>query len=99
MWATPCQCWSTGPEPFARRRVQRFVETENCTPEQLRQQTFGYRLYDLDDYWASVSARGRFFAIAVYLEHERWLDTLITPSARSREESWIVLSTPALEAA
>src|SRR4051794_5755314 len=86
--------WSGGPI-VAQARVQRFVQIENCTPEQLRHQTFGYRLYELDDYWASLAAKGRFFAVAVYLEHERWLDTLITPSARSRGESWIVLATPA----
>src|SRR5262249_35183563 len=38
-----------------------------------------------------------FYALAVYLENERWLDAPITPSARSRGESWIVLDTPDLE--
>jgi hypothetical protein len=90
--------WSGGPI-VAQARVQRFVETENCTPERLRHQAFGYRLYDLGDYWVSLAAKGRFFAVAVYLEHERWLDAPITPQARSRGESWIVLATPELEAA
>src|SRR5215207_3213742 len=48
--------WSGGPI-VAQARVQRFVETEDCTPDRLRQQTFGYRLYELDDYWASLAAK------------------------------------------
>jgi hypothetical protein len=90
--------WSGGPI-VAQAHVQRHLQLENCTPEILRQQTFGYRLYDLDDYWESLQAKGRFFAVVVYLSDEHWLDELITPSARSRGESWIVLTTPALEAA
>ena len=88
--------WSGGPI-VAEAQVQRFAQLANCTPELLRQQTFGYRLYELDDYWASVRAKGRFFAVVVYLEHERWLDRPIMPGERSRGESWIVLSTPELE--
>ena len=89
--------WSGGPIA-AQARVQRFMEIENCTAERLKQQTFGYRLFELDDYWATVERKGQFFAVAVYLDSERWLDDLITPQARSRGESWIVLSTPGLEA-
>jgi hypothetical protein len=89
--------WSGGPI-VAQARVQRFIEIENCSAEVLRQQTFGYRLYELDDYWAAVERKGHFFAVAVYLENERWLNELITPQARSRGESWIVLATPELEA-
>src|SRR4051794_6365213 len=33
--------WSGGPI-VALARVQRFVELEDCTPEQLRHQTFGH---------------------------------------------------------
>ena len=92
--------WSgTGGQIVAQARVQRFLQIENCTADQVRQQTFGYRLHDLDDYWASVAAKGHFFALVVYLEGERWLDVPITPQARSRGESWIVMSTPELEAA
>jgi hypothetical protein len=90
--------WSGGPI-VAQARVQRFLQIENCTAEQLRQQTFGYRLNELDDYWTTLAAKGRFFGVAVYLERERWLDQPLIPQARSRGESWIVLSTPALEAA
>ena len=90
--------WTGGPI-VAQARVQRFAQIAECTPERLRQQTFGYRLYELDDYWASVAAKARFFAVVVYLERERWLDQLITPLARSRGESWIVLATSTLEAA
>ena len=89
--------WSGGPI-VAQARVQRFMEIESCSAERLRQQTFGYRLYELDDYWAAVTRKGHFFAVAVYLNHERWLDELITSQARSRGESWIVLTTPELEA-
>jgi hypothetical protein len=89
--------WSGGPI-VAQARVQRFVEIENCSAKVLRQQTFGYRLYELDDYWAAVASKGNFFAVAVYLENERWLDELIIPQARSRGESWIVLTSPDLEA-
>src|SRR4051794_3678449 len=90
--------WSAGPI-VAQARVQRYLELDDCTPETLRQQTFGYRLHDLDGYWDSLRAKRRFFAVVVYLEHERWLDEIITPQARSRGESWIVLVTPELEAA
>jgi len=90
--------WSGGPI-VAQARVARFVQIGGCTSERLRQQTFGYRLYDLDDYWASLRAKPRFFAVVAYLENERWLDEPITPHARSRGESWIVLATPGLEAA
>jgi len=89
--------WSGGPI-VAQARVQRFVEIENCTVEQLKQQTFGYRLYELEDYWETVARKGQFFAVAVYLDNERWLNELITPQARSRGESWILLATPELEA-
>jgi len=88
--------WSGGPI-VAEAQVQRFAQFANCTAELLQQQTFGYRLYELDDYWASVRAKGRFFAVVAYLEHERWLDRPFTPGGRSRGESWIVLSTPDLE--
>jgi len=90
--------WSGGPI-VAQARVARFGQIEGCTVDRLRQQTFGYRLYDLADYWDSLRAKPRFFAVVVYLEHERWLDGRITPDARSRGESWIVLSTPELQAA
>ncbi|MCC6756031.1 MAG: HNH endonuclease [Solirubrobacterales bacterium] len=89
--------WSGGPI-VAHARVGRFVQIVDCDAERLRQQSFGYRLYELDDYWESLRTKPRFFAVAVYLENERWLDTPILPSARSRGESWIVLDTPALEA-
>jgi hypothetical protein len=89
--------WSGGPI-IAQARVQRFLQVENCTADQLRQQTFGYRLYELDDYWASIARKGHFFALAVYLENERWLDQPITPQVRSRGESWIVLETAEMEA-
>ena len=52
--------WSGGPI-VAQARVQRFMEIENCTAEQLRQQTFGYRLYELDDYWAGHPTEGAVF--------------------------------------
>ena len=90
--------WSGGPI-VAHARVARFVQIEDCTAERLRQQTFGYRLHDLDDYWDSLRAKANFFAVVAYLEHERWLDEPITPSGRSRGESWIALGTPELEAA
>ena len=90
--------WSGGPI-VAQARVARFVQIEGCTAERLRRHAFGYRLYDLDDYWDSLRAKPRFFAVVAYLENERWLDEPITPSARSRGESWIVLATPELEAA
>jgi hypothetical protein len=89
--------WSGGPI-VAQARVQRFIEMENCTAERLKQHTFGYRLYDRDDYWTAVARKGHFYAIAVYLENERWLNDLIIPQSRSRGESWIVLATPELEA-
>lgn len=88
--------WSGGPI-VAHARVARFVQLAECTAERLRHQTFGYLLYELDEYWESLGAKPRFYAVAVYLENERWLDTAITPSARSRGESWVVLDTPALE--
>lgn len=88
--------WSGGPI-VATARVQGFRQIEHCTPEQLRLTTVGYKLHALDAYWDSLPLV--FFGMTIYLEDERWLDYPIMPAARSRGESWIVLSSPALEAA
>jgi 5-methylcytosine-specific restriction endonuclease McrA len=79
--------WSGGPI-VATAQVQGFRQIADCTPGQLRAATTGYKLHDLDEYWASLPSS--FFAVVVYLENEEWLDRVFVPAARSRGESWIV---------
>lgn len=78
----------------ATARVQGFRQIEGCTADQLRVTTAGYKLHDLDGYWASLDVKPSFFAVVVYLEDERWLDHVFTPIGRSHGESWIVLDRP-----
>ena len=82
--------WSGG-TIVARATVHGFRQVEACTSEELREATRGYRLFDLDDYWAS--RHPEFFGMTIDLEGEAWLDTAIEPAVRSRGESWIVLDT------
>ena len=88
--------WSSGPI-VASAKVQGFRQIETCAPEQLRKMTLGSKLFDLKDYWVSLSPV--FSAVVVWLNDERWLDTPIFPSARSRGESWVPLKTPELREA
>jgi hypothetical protein len=44
--------WSGGPI-VARATVQGFRQIEECTPEQLRETTRSFHLFDLDEYWES----------------------------------------------
>jgi hypothetical protein len=81
----------------ARATVQGFRQIENCTPDQLRETTRGFRLYDLTEYWES--RQPSFFGMTVYLQDEEWLDEAIEPAARSRRESWVIIATPEEEAA
>ena len=85
--------WAGGPV-VATARVEGFRQLERATPEALRATTKGFRLYDLADYWASLSAS--FFGLTVYLGNEQWLDKPFPPQARSRGESWIVVEDEAL---
>jgi hypothetical protein len=80
--------WSGGPV-VAVAKVQGFRQIESCTSEALRATTKGYKLYDLDAYWASLSPG--FFGLTVFLEKEQWLDEPFVPEARSRGESWVVV--------
>ena len=75
-------------------RVRDFRQQSHCTPNELRAATVGYKLHDLEAYWASLPPF--FFAVVVYLDDERWLSPAFLPAARSRGESWIVLDRPEL---
>jgi hypothetical protein len=72
--------------------VQGFREIPECTPEQLRATTTGFRLHELLEYWSSRPPA--FFGMTIYLADERWLDEVFIPEGRSRGESWIVVRTP-----
>ena len=69
--------------------MQGFRQLRDCSPEQLQETTRGFRLYNLESYWASL--KPSFNAVTIYLEHEEWLDEVIEPVARSYGDSWIVL--------
>lgn len=84
--------WSGGPI-VARARVASFSCIEACTASRLRKAVEGYRLHEVSAYWSTLMQRGPFFGMAVFLEDEHWLHDALTPEARSRSESWIVLDT------
>lgn len=88
--------WSGGPI-VARATVQGFRQIENCTSDELRETTSGFRLYDLTEYWES--RQPSFYGMTVYLQDEEWLDEPIEPAARSRRESWVIIATPEEEVA
>src|SRR5688500_12078312 len=70
--------WSGGPV-VATARVQGFRQIANCTPEQLRTTTAGYKLNEMETYWRSLPPM--FFGLVVYLEDERWLESVFVPAA------------------
>jgi hypothetical protein len=80
--------WAGGPI-VAAATVQGFRQAESCSPDLLRDMSVGSKLHDLKEYWESLPPV--FSAVLIWLVDERWLDTPIVPSARSRGESWIVL--------
>ena len=80
--------WSGGPI-IAKSVVQGFRQLQDTSPNQLRETTRGFRLYQLDDYWESL--KPGFNAVTIYLEQEEWLDDIIEPKARSYGDSWVVL--------
>jgi hypothetical protein len=88
--------WSAGPI-IARASVSGFRQISLCTPETLRQTTYGYALYNLVEYWEHLPPA--FFGMTIYLEDEQWLDQIILPKARSYGDSWIVLNSETLERA
>ena len=59
--------WSGGPI-IAKSVVQGFRQLRDCSPKQLQETTRGFRLYDLESYWASL--KPSFNAVTIYLEHE-----------------------------
>ena len=63
--------WSGGPI-VAKSVVQGFRQLRDCSPKQLQETTRGFRLYNLESYWASL--KPSFNAVTIYLEHEEWLD-------------------------
>ena len=81
--------WSGGPI-VARARVEGFRQIEKCTPVKLRETTRGFKLHELEEYWAT--RHPSFYGMTIYLQDEEWLDELILSGARSRGESWIVLA-------
>lgn len=86
--------WSGGPI-VAKARVASFTCIEGCTAARLRKAVDGYRPHELSAYWKALMQRGPFFGMAVFLDDEEWLARALTPVARSRSESWIVLDTAA----
>jgi hypothetical protein len=88
--------WSRGPI-VARATVQGFRQIQACSPDRLRQIVTGCKLYDLKDYWVSLPPA--FSAVVIWLDDERWLDSPVFPSARSRGESWVPLKTSELREA
>ena len=85
--------WSGGPI-VGKSIVNGFRQIEDCTADELRAATSGSLLGRNDAYFDSLAPR--FDAVVIYLGHEQWLDEPITPSARSRGESWVVLGTERL---
>ncbi len=83
--------WTGGPL-VAQAIVSGFRQIENATPETLKDTTRGFALHELETYWLNLPPV--FYGVTIYLEKERWVDEPISPSARSRGESWIVLDTP-----
>ncbi len=61
---------------------------DECDGETIRRATLGFQLHELATYWSQLPMR--FFAMAIFLRREHWLDTPYVPQARSRGASWIV---------
>ena len=66
--------WSDGPR-VAKSVVQGFRQLWDCSLEQLQETTRGFRLDNLESYWASL--KPSFNAVTIYLGHEEWLDEVI----------------------
>lgn len=81
--------WAGGPI-VGHARVKGVRQFERCTPEILRAAVSEFSLARMDEYWKHLPPA--FSAVAIYLDDEVWLDIPISPKARSRGESWIVLS-------
>ncbi|GBD26209.1 hypothetical protein HRbin30_01539 [bacterium HR30] len=86
--------WSGGPV-VARATVRDFRDLGRCTPEELRESTRGYDLYDVVAYWVGLPPE--FFGMTIYLEKEEWVERPFIPRTRSHGASWIVLDSPKLE--
>ena len=56
----------------AKSVVQGFRQLWDCSLEQAQKTTRGFRLDNLESYWASL--KPSFNAVTIYLEHEEWLD-------------------------
>jgi hypothetical protein len=81
--------WTPGPI-VARAEVADFLQLMGCTPEQLRETTKGFGLYNKAAYWESLPPS--FHGMTIYLRNEEWLDIPIRPRGRSQGGSWIILS-------
>lgn len=88
--------WSGGPI-VASARVSGIRRFEQCSPEELRETTQEFSLYDHTAYWQSLPPS--FSAMTIYLEDEEWLEEPIDPVARSRGSSWVVLDSDDLRKA
>jgi hypothetical protein len=80
--------WSGGPI-VAQGRVSGFRQIERCSPDQLKQTTAGFSLFDLDEYW--LSRPKSFFGMVIFLSNEEWLNKTIQPNERSYGSSWVIL--------
>ena len=85
--------WSRGPI-VGRATVKGMRQFERCTSEVLRNAVSEFSLVRREEYWKRLPPA--FSAVAIYLDDETWLDRPINPRARSRSESWIVLSSSEL---
>jgi hypothetical protein len=79
--------WSAG-LVVAKAVVDGFRQFTNCSARDLRLAVSGFALHDLEEYWSSRPPL--FYAMAVYLKDEEWLDKPLTVTGQSNRSSWIV---------
>lgn len=83
--------WAGGPI-VGKATVAGFRQIADCTSEKLRSAVAGSILHDVKGYWQNLRlSRPVFFALVVHLDSEEWLRGPITPGARSRGASWVVV--------
>ena len=68
---------------------------ENGDIRRVRELTSGTQLFNLAEYWNTISKQMNCFFVVVKLCDEEWLSKPIYPEVRSRGSSWIYLDTEA----
>ena len=66
---------------------------ENGDIRRVRELTSGTQLFNLAEYWNTISKQMNCFFVVVKLCDEEWLSKPIYPEVRSRGSSWIYLDT------